>query len=196
MGKRVKNCGLFVCLTNGILAASPDGLVKDDGIIEIKCPASIIGFPPTDLPKKMKTGCYLKPKSKDNCSLQVCWSSAYYRQVIMQLHVTGKQWCDFVVYSFKEGAVREEFEPFIERIYANDTTLATWNDMQQKLVRFYMEDLAPEIIDSWILRNMDIRQPQYHLDALKSKVDALAIKASRKKRPVKTIDISRKKRKE
>ena len=91
---------MFVSLENGIFAASPDGLVGDGGIVEIKCPARLIGFPPTEMPYKMKSS-YLKAKSKDDSTLQLSRSSAYYRQVVMQLHVTGRQWCDFVVYSFK-----------------------------------------------------------------------------------------------
>lgn len=57
--------------------ASPDGLVGDDGLIEIKCPntATHIDF--------LKTG---KPK----------------REYILQMHgqmlCTGRRWCDFVSY--------------------------------------------------------------------------------------------------
>ena len=37
----VKLAGLFVDLNLPYLAASPDGLIGDDSIIEIKCPISI-----------------------------------------------------------------------------------------------------------------------------------------------------------
>ncbi|GFQ67041.1 yqaJ domain-containing protein [Trichonephila clavata] len=36
----VKICGLFVDKHKPFLCASPDGLVGDDGLIEIKCPYS------------------------------------------------------------------------------------------------------------------------------------------------------------
>ncbi|GFU44908.1 yqaJ domain-containing protein [Trichonephila clavipes] len=36
----VKICGLFVDQDKPFLCASPDGLVGDDGLIEIKCPYS------------------------------------------------------------------------------------------------------------------------------------------------------------
>ncbi|GFW05964.1 yqaJ domain-containing protein [Trichonephila clavipes] len=36
----VKICGLFVDKDKPFLCASPDGLVGDDGLIEIKCPYS------------------------------------------------------------------------------------------------------------------------------------------------------------
>ncbi|GBN25053.1 hypothetical protein AVEN_65053-1 [Araneus ventricosus] len=35
-----RRCGLFVNPNIGYLAASPDGLIDDDGIVEVKCPAS------------------------------------------------------------------------------------------------------------------------------------------------------------
>ena len=57
--------------------ASPDGLVGDDGLIEIKCPNTWTHL------ETIKTG---KPK----------------RQYILQMHAqmmcTGRKWCDFVTY--------------------------------------------------------------------------------------------------
>ena len=53
-GHIVKLCGLHASLDTGIFDASPDGFVGDEGIIEIKCPSSLVGFPPTDMPEKMK----------------------------------------------------------------------------------------------------------------------------------------------
>jgi putative phage-type endonuclease len=56
-------------------AASPDGLVGDDGLIEIKCPntATHIDF--------MKTG-KINPR--------------YQSQMTAQMLCTGREWCDFV----------------------------------------------------------------------------------------------------
>lgn len=56
-------------------AASPDGLVGDDGLIEIKCPntATHVAF--------LRTG---KPDGK------------YIWQMLAQMACTGRQWCDFV----------------------------------------------------------------------------------------------------
>lgn len=59
------------------LGASPDGLVGDDGLIEIKCPETethvsyiLDGIPP----------------------------EKYVPQMLQQLIVTGRKWCDFVSY--------------------------------------------------------------------------------------------------
>ena len=41
-GRKIKNCGcgLFIDVANFFLCTSPDGLIRDDGLIEIKCPCS------------------------------------------------------------------------------------------------------------------------------------------------------------
>lgn len=62
------------------LGASPDGLVGEDGLIEIKCPES------------SKHVEYLRSiRSK-------VVPDDYKAQMTLQLIVTGRQWCDFVTY--------------------------------------------------------------------------------------------------
>ncbi len=59
------------------LGASPDGLINEDGIVEIKCPNT-------------------------TTHLDYIWAdevpSEYYKQIQCQLWVTNRQWCDFVSY--------------------------------------------------------------------------------------------------
>lgn len=38
--KEIKTCGLFIDEENPCLGASPDGLIDENGLIEIKCPIS------------------------------------------------------------------------------------------------------------------------------------------------------------
>lgn len=59
--------------------ASPDGLIGDDGLVEIKCPA---------LHTHIKT--LLKP---DKVAGEYMW------QMQFQLACTGRQWCDYVSYN-------------------------------------------------------------------------------------------------
>ncbi len=62
------------------LGASPDGLVGDDGLIEIKCPA------------KHTHVKYVKAIHKGEVP------DDYKPQMLLQLVVTGRQWCDFITY--------------------------------------------------------------------------------------------------
>jgi putative phage-type endonuclease len=59
----------------GNLGVSPDGLVGDNGLIEIKCPTTI-----TQLKRSQSEKPYID----------------YYDQIQCQLWVSGREWCDFV----------------------------------------------------------------------------------------------------
>jgi putative phage-type endonuclease len=75
------------------IGVSPDGLVNDDGLIEIKCP---------------NTTTHLEYIFDD-------WVPAeYYKQIQMQLWVTGRQWCDFVSYDPRLPANNQLFIKRIE----------------------------------------------------------------------------------
>ena len=69
----------FVRIEGMAAGASPDGLVGDDGLLEIKCPnpathIDYLRLPPNECPK------------------------AYFWQVQGQMLATGRTWCDFVSY--------------------------------------------------------------------------------------------------
>jgi len=74
-GLFVEECGLIIHPAESGFAASPDGLVAKDGLIEIKCPntATHVNF--------LKSG---KPDRK------------YILQMHGQMLCTGRSWCDFV----------------------------------------------------------------------------------------------------
>lgn len=80
--------------------ASPDGLVGDDGLIEIKAPNTsthidtLLG---EEVPSKYRT--------------QVQW----------QLACTGRRWCDFVSF---DPRMPESMRLFIERVERDDTVIA------------------------------------------------------------------------
>jgi len=76
------------------LASSPDGLIGDNSIIEIKiCPFSIRDFTPKNAYKENKIK-YLKQKGN---KLVLKKSHDYYFQVQGQLHITQRKFCYFVV---------------------------------------------------------------------------------------------------
>lgn len=80
--------------------ASPDGLIGDDGLIEIKCPntATHIDY--------MLAG---KAPSK------------YIPQMVWQLACTGRKWCDFVSF---DPRMPEEMQLLIVRFDRNDEQIA------------------------------------------------------------------------
>jgi len=167
-GNNIIECGLFIYLQNGILAASPDGLIGTDGLIEIKCPESMVGNDPSSMPKILGRKSYLIEDAKTK-TIHLKKTHAYYKQIIMQLYVADKQWCHFVVYSYKEKNNQTvPFDPFIEKIERNSETDNLWKSMVSKFSQFYEEDLAPEIVNPRHKRSMPIRQPKYRLSIEKS----------------------------
>lgn len=96
-GNEVKQVGL--CMADDGYACSPDGLVGEDGGIEIKCPSISVHVS------------YLI-----NNELP----SEYYQQVQGNLLVTGRKWWDFVSYypGMKTLIVRiERNDDFIEKLH-------------------------------------------------------------------------------
>ena len=71
--------------------ASPDGLVGDEGLIEIKCP---------------RTSTHLRYRSEGKVPTK------YKRQMMCQLLCTGRKWVDFVSF---DNRVRESKQLFIVR---------------------------------------------------------------------------------
>jgi putative phage-type endonuclease len=80
--------------------ASPDGLVNDDGLIEIKCPnsATHIGT--------LKSGSV---------------ATQYVYQMQWQMACTGRQWCDFVSF---DPRFPEHLQLFVKRFERDDKLIA------------------------------------------------------------------------
>ena len=93
--------------------ASPDGLVNDDGLVEIKCPntATHITFLLSQEPKQ-----------------------AYLYQMQWQMACTGRQWCDFVSY---DDRLPENLSYECIRIQRDDAMIAEI----EKEVRLFLDEL-------------------------------------------------------
>lgn len=64
-------------IEDGILWASPDGLIGDDGILEIKCPM-----------ETQYIRCLIDPKARDK----------YFHQIQFLLMISGRKWCDLMFF--------------------------------------------------------------------------------------------------
>jgi putative phage-type endonuclease len=82
--------------------ASPDGLIGDDGMVEIKCPGTA---------KHIATliGGVIDDK--------------YVKQMQWQMACTGRKWCDFVSY---DPRMPVEMQLFVKRIERDDAAIAEW----------------------------------------------------------------------
>lgn len=110
-GYDVRECGFFA--HNTLLAgASPDGLVNDDGLVEIKCPVE-----KTHL-QTMHTGKI---------------PNQYYWQMVGQMWMTGRKWCDYVSF-------HPDFPPnaqlLIKRVERNESDII---ELDSKIRKFLVE---------------------------------------------------------
>ena len=139
----VRNSGIWVSLEHNEICGSPDGLIDDDGVLEIKCPYSARDF---ETIKEASSKHQIGLKYDKDGNPQLPKTHKYYYQVQAQMYVTERKFCDFVVWS--------RHDLVCVRIPRDDTFI------QQKLTKvleFYKEYILPEIIDSRKERGMKLR---------------------------------------
>jgi hypothetical protein len=147
--------GLFIDYENPFLGASPDGLIDNDGLVEIKCPLSAENFTADEAIKKLP---HLKSVFDKKDINKMNRNHRFFYQVQGQLNITQRDYCIFTVWTPKSLK--------IVRVNADK---AFWEDaMLPFLTRFYYECMLPEILDSRYNRHMPIRNPKYIIDAKKN----------------------------
>ncbi|XP_022161755.1 uncharacterized protein LOC111027668 [Myzus persicae] len=97
INSKIKLAGLFIDKTYHFLAARPDGLIEDDGIIEIKCPYTTKDLRPEDAIQCGK----LKFATVVDGKLNLKTNDNYYYQIQGQLHITQRSYCYFILWSSK-----------------------------------------------------------------------------------------------
>ena len=94
---KVEPCGLFVMENTSFIGASPDAVVScsfcGKGVLEIKCPYSIANQICSE-----SNLTYLR-ETAVNGKVNLVSSHQYYSQVQTQIGITGRRWCDFLVYT-------------------------------------------------------------------------------------------------
>ena len=99
LGKDVKEVGFIPHPDIEQAGASPDGLVGDEGLIEIKCPNTATHI------------CTLRGGSIDR---------KYLLQMQWQMACTGRKWCDFVSY---DPRLPDELSLFVVRVQRTDEVI-------------------------------------------------------------------------
>ncbi|XP_074658610.1 uncharacterized protein LOC141911521 [Tubulanus polymorphus] len=94
-GSITNECGLFVSKDHPVLAASPDRVVNDTLILEVKCP-----FSAKDKEINPQTVQHLELDVNRNQQLKR--NHDYFYQIQGQLYCSGRTECDFVVFTLKD----------------------------------------------------------------------------------------------
>ncbi|KAJ8964211.1 hypothetical protein NQ314_005040 [Rhamnusium bicolor] len=132
LGQCVVSCGLFIHQDYPFLAASPDGLIGENAIVEVKCPYKAKDLSPEDAIKQKQ----IQYASFENGFLSLKRSDKYYYQVQGELFVTGREFCYFIVWT--------PFGLAYEKILKDEDC---WNKMFPKLEDFYFQHLLPAILN-------------------------------------------------
>jgi len=147
-GLAVENCGLYVDTNKCFLAASPDGVIGTEAVVEVKCPLKCVDTRLDWLAKHDQTFC-LQPDLVTG-GLRLKRNHDYFYQVQGQMHITKRPKCYFMVWS--------PIGYHLEIINYDDEF---WNEVEETLENFYMNCLLPEIVDPRAPRGLPIREPDY-----------------------------------
>lgn len=150
---KVNNCGLFLSEDYPFLGASPDGVISNDSIIEIKCPYSAAKLTPEQAVNEKK----IKYLHQIEGQWKLKQKDSYYYQVQGQLAITKRQYCYFVVWSPLGVIVdkvmiklRKDVVPILNSfsicILQIERNEQFWNAIVPKLQAFYLDSMLPEIL--------------------------------------------------
>jgi len=98
--------------------ASPDGLVGDKGLVEIKCP---------------NTATHIETLIKQTIP------SKYLTQMMWQMACTGRQWCDFVSY---DPRLPESMQMFVKRVERDEAVI---KDLEKEVVEFLTTEVETKV---------------------------------------------------
>jgi len=134
-GLTVRTCGLFISIDHPVLAATPDGIIDDDTLIEIKCPYSAFHqeASPENAPFLIRS---------DSGEVALARSHNYYYQVQGRLFCTGRKLCKFIVYTSKGLDVQDV--PYDDQFIT---------EMLLKRDSFYHTFLKPAVINHFLYKN-------------------------------------------
>jgi putative phage-type endonuclease len=112
MAELVEETGFVLHPTISMAGASPDGLIGDDGLVEIKCP---------------NTATHIDTLLSDGAP------SKYMTQMQWQMACTGRKWCDFVSF---DPRMPEEMQMFVIRVERNDDVII---ELEREVEKFLVE---------------------------------------------------------
>ncbi|WP_208442561.1 lambda exonuclease family protein, partial [Bartonella raoultii] len=110
---QVTQCGFIQHPIIKMAGASPDGLIDEDGLIEIKCPRSTNHM-------RFIIDNEIKPE--------------YLAQMQFQMACTGRKWCDFISYDPRFTGDKSHLRMKIKRIYRDDKHIEQINQAVEQFL--------------------------------------------------------------
>jgi len=116
-GQMVEEVGFLPHPKIALAGASPDGLVGDSGMVEIKCPSTSTALE-----------CWLTQSQGGNPV-----DGKYFAQMQWQMRCADRSWCDYVVFDPRMPA---KAQLFVTRVERDDAWLA---NAEEEVVKFLAE---------------------------------------------------------
>jgi putative phage-type endonuclease len=116
-GQMVEEVGFMPHAEIAMSGASPDGLVGDDGMVEIKCPSSSTALE-----------VWLTHSQGGNPV-----DAKYYAQMQWQMRCADRSWCDYVVFDPRMPA---KAQLFVTRVYRDNEWLSV---TEEEVIKFLAE---------------------------------------------------------
>jgi hypothetical protein len=131
---KVIKCGFFVDPVHYFLGASPDGIIGEDTLVEVKCPSASRNYS-SIIEAVTNKKCVHLQNLAGNLSLKKTHS--YFYQIQGQLHIANKSKCYFVTW------IPNDIH--IEVIRRDETFWVT--KMETFLIEFYKTNMLPLIVN-------------------------------------------------
>ena len=136
-GVAVHESGLWLS-KSGLLGGSPDGIIDDNCIIEVKCPYSARSTALRDLCTGKSSFLTVNVDGIFSLNQKDETGKKYWHQVQGNMHFTGRTSCDFIVWTPQETAV------------FNVARDPKWCDNIPNLEKFYKEQFLPVFLDGGV----------------------------------------------
>lgn len=133
-GHQSTECGLFVCKDYPFLSSSPDGLVDDDKVVEVKCPYAARN--------SIISSSSVKYLHETVSGFELLTDHDYYYQVQGQMMCTDREVCDLIVFTFEDVKVL--------KFPRNDDFIT---EMTKQLELFYNSYFKKALLDKYFYRN-------------------------------------------
>ena len=174
-----KNCvfnspGMTIDENKPYLSATPDLEIECSchglGLVEIKCPASIIGKIPS-------TQNYEHIESREDGSLVLKHTSPYYYQIQGQMAITRRNFCYFFVFTF---------QGYVSILVNIDFDF--WNIVSSQLCWFWKTYIAPELLTGNIKKKRQNIYRENELTFISSKAICVTVPDINSEIVTKTIE--------
>nr|XP_022911115.1 uncharacterized protein LOC111422121 [Onthophagus taurus] len=148
---KIKKCGLFVDSQYCFLGATPDGLVGDDLVVEVKCPFSAYKTCPEEAIKQKKINFWTFNATSNTFDINK--KDKWFYQIQGQLQITGRKGCLFAIWTGHNIPMKVAYIRRDKQFWRTN--------MEIKLLRFYKECMLPELVDPRHTRHLPIREPNF-----------------------------------